>query len=192
MEKIKISVTLSHIFFDYKRFRNKEKKVSLFNYIYMFLNNAGFRAVLLYRLGHYFYLRQIPLIPGICQRLMHHLCHCWINVSARIGPGFMIAHVGGIIIGGSTIIGKNCDIRQNVTFGGNFNKVSSDNRTQPIIGDNVSICPGAVIVGPIKIGSNSIIGANSVVTRDFPENVIVSGIPATIIKDRWDQNERSL
>jgi serine O-acetyltransferase len=192
MEKMKISVTLSHIFFDYKRFRNKEKKASLYNYIYMFLSNAGFRAILLYRLGHYFYLRQIPLIPGICQRLMHHFCHCWINVSARIGPGFMIAHVGGIIVGGSTVIGKNCDIRQNVTFGGNFNKVSSDNRTQPIIGDNVSICPGAVIVGPIIIGSNSIIGANSVVTRDFPENVIVSGNPATIIKDRWDQNERSL
>tara|TARA_B110000003_G_C16601840_1_gene515946 strand:+ start:1098 stop:1676 length:579 start_codon:yes stop_codon:yes gene_type:complete len=192
MEKLKISVMLSYIFLDYKRFRNKEKKGSLFKYLYLFFSDAGFRAILLYRTGRYFYLLQVPFIPGICQRLMHHLCHCWINVGAKIGPGFMIAHVGGIIIGASTIIGKNCDIRQNVTFGGNFNKISSDNRTQPIIGDNVSICVGAVIAGPIRIGSNSIIGANSVVTTDIPENVIASGIPATVIKDRWDQNERFL
>jgi serine O-acetyltransferase len=192
MEKLKISVTLSHIFLDYKRLRNKEKKGSFFKYMYLFVSNAGFRAILLYRLGRYFYLRKIPLFPGFCQRLMHHLCHCWINVSAKIGPGFLIAHVGGIVIGGSTIIGKNCDIRQNVTFGGNFNKTSSDSRTQPVLGDNVSVCPGAVIVGPITIGSNSIIGANSVVTSNIPENVIVSGIPAKIIKERWDQNERFL
>ncbi|HUV41694.1 MAG TPA: DapH/DapD/GlmU-related protein [Sedimentisphaerales bacterium] len=100
----------------------------------------------------------------------------------------MIAHVGGIVIGGSTKIGKNCDVRQNVTFGGNFNKTDSQGLQQPCVGDNVSFGAGAVVIGPVKIGSNSIIGANSVVTRDVLEGVIVSGIPAVVIKQRWHQN----
>ena len=46
---------------------------------------------------------------------------------------------------------------------------------------------GAAILGPVHIGSNAIVGANSVVTRDVPENVIVSGLPAHVIKERWDE-----
>ena len=119
---------------------------------------------------------------------MHHLCHCYISVSSDIGPGFLIGHVGGIVIGSKTKIGKNCDIRQNVTTGGNFSKTGSNGQTQPIIKDNVSISVGACILGPITVGENSIIGANSVVTRDIPKNSIVSGIPAVKIKDRWKKS----
>ena len=192
IKQSKTSILLNLISCDYKRIKKNTGKGSITKYINLCFSNAGFRAVFLYRLGRFFYLSKTPIIPGLCQRLMHHLAHCWISVNADIGPGFLIAHVGGIIIGGDTVIGKNCDIRQNVTFGGNFNKVSSDNRSQPTLADNISICVGAVIVGPVKIGSNSIIGANSVVTRDIPENVIASGIPATVIKNRWNNNERFL
>lgn len=119
---------------------------------------------------------------------MHHLCHCWISLSAEIGPGFLIAHVGGLVIGGNTRIGKNCDVRQNVTFGGNFNKVDQDGRTQPWVDDNVSFGAGAVIIGPIRVGANSIIGANTVVTRDVPNNVIVFGVPGKIVRERWPED----
>jgi len=118
---------------------------------------------------------------------MHHLCHCWISTFAEIGPGFYIAHVGSLVIGQETRIGRNCDVRQNVTFGGNFNKRDDQGRSQPLVGDNVSFGAGAVVIGPIKVGSNSIVGANSVVTRDVPENVIVSGVPAVVLKDKWDK-----
>jgi serine O-acetyltransferase len=56
-----------------------------------------------------------------------------------------------------------------------------------MLGDNVSVGTGAVIIGPINVGTNSIIGANSVVTKNVPENVIVSGIPAVVIKERWNE-----
>jgi len=95
--------------------------------------------------------------------------------------------VGGLIIGGETVIGANCDVRQNVTFGGNFNKVNAKGRSQPTLGDNISVGAGAVILGPVYIGSNTIIGANTVVTRDVEEGVIVFGVPGKVIKKRWSE-----
>jgi serine O-acetyltransferase len=168
---------------DYRRY--SKRPGNLWRYFYKAAANAGFRAVMLYRLGYWFKKRRLSFFAGICQRLMHHLCHCWISVTAEIGPGFLIAHVGGLVIGDETRIGRYCDVRQNVTFGGNFNKKNEDGRTKPWLEDNISVGVGAVILGPIRIGSNSIIGANSVVTRDVPENVIVFGVPAKVIKERW-------
>lgn len=171
---------------DYQRYSSK--KGNLWRYIYKMAANAGFRAIMFYRLGVWFKSHKISFMAGMCQRFMHHLCHCWISVSADIGPGFLIAHVGSLVIGGQTIIGSHCDVRQNVTFGGNFSKVGRDGRTQPWVGDNVSFGAGAVVLGPIRVGSNSIIGANTVVTRDVPDNVIVFGVPGKVIKERWTED----
>jgi serine O-acetyltransferase len=152
------------------------------------IRSAGFRALLLYRTGRWFRKNRCGLLAAITERITHHLCHCWISTFAEIGAGLLIAHVGGLVIGGNTRIGKNCDVRQNVTFGGNFKKRGAEGRTQPWVGDNVSIGAGAVVIGPITVGSNSVIGANSVVNSDVPENVIVFGVPAKVIKERWDES----
>ena len=74
--------------------------------------------------------------------------------------------------------GKNTTIYHQVTIG------SSDTKTAPAIGDNVIIYPGAKIVGNIKIGNNVIIGIGSVVVKDIPNNAIVAGVPAKIIRMR--------
>lgn len=168
---------------DYQRYYTNQG--NFFRFFYRFITNACFRANILYRLGHWCKCHKMNITAGICERLMHHLCHCWISVSADIGSGLMIAHVGTIVIGGRTQMGKNCDIRQNITIGGNFSKVNKSGQTMPIIGDNVSIGAGAVILGPVKIGSNSIIGANAVVIHDIPDNVIAAGNPAKVINKRW-------
>ena len=92
----------------------------------------------------------------------------------------IIHHSVGIVIGHEVVIGSHCEIFQNVTIGSNRKEVKG--RFMPIIGDNVSIGSGAVVVGAIRIGSNVVIGANSYVDKDIPDNMVVGGIPAKIIK----------
>lgn len=185
--KFKKNKIKQNIIRDYQRY--KTNKPSLKNFLILFISKVGFRAVVLYRLSRYFlYHSNFKFLASLLLRLMRHLCHCYINPTAEIGPGFLISHVGSIVIGSNTRIGKNCDIRQSTTFGGNFNKKDKNGRTKPWVGDNVSVGAGAVIIGPVNIGDHSIIGANSVVTKDIPSNVIASGIPAKVIKKIWSED----
>ena len=73
-------------------------------------------------------------------------------------------------------MGENCQIYQQVTIG--------NNGGIPTIGNNVEICAGAKVIGPITIGDDVVIGANSVVTKNIPSHSVVIGIPAKIIKTR--------
>lgn len=172
--------------------RYKKGKPTLIKILILSISKAGFRAIFLHRISHSLWKRKMYKLSGLTLRIMHHACHCYISHSANIGEGFLISHVGGIVIGGGTIIGTNCDIRQNVSFGGNFNKKREDGTSKPILGNNISIGAGACILGPVNVGNNVIIGANSVVNRDVPENVIVSGIPAKVIRKIWDVSENRM
>ena len=96
----------------------------------------------------------------------------------------VFGQVGGVYFqhGFSTVIaakriGTCCRINQQVTIG-----YSGDDA--PIIEDNVAITAGAIIIGKVHVGSNSVIGAGSVVTKDVPESTIVAGVPARILRQR--------
>lgn len=107
--------------------------------------------------------------------------NCIISPGATIGKNLNLPHCIGIVIGQDVIIGDRCTIYQNVTLG-------QKNNGYPIIGNNVIIYAGAVVIGKIKIGNNCVIGANAVVIHDIPDNCIVAGVPAKIIK-RTDDYE---
>ena len=97
-----------------------------------------------------------------------------------IGPGFRIYHAGDFIhVGKNVKIGKNCTILPGVVFG---NKTEKEDNTPVTVGDNCYFGLGVKILGPVKIGNNVTIGANAVVTKDIPDNAVVGGIPAKIIK----------
>tara|TARA_B110000438_G_scaffold303561_1_gene365633 strand:+ start:1453 stop:2046 length:594 start_codon:yes stop_codon:yes gene_type:complete len=101
------------------------------------------------------------------------------------GPGLSIAHYGGIIVNGGAKVGKNCRIHQGVTIGAAAG-TSSD---APMIGDNVFIGPGAVLLGKITIGDDIAIGANAVITKDFLNGgVTLGGIPGKVISSKGAEN----
>jgi len=95
----------------------------------------------------------------------------------RIGGGLRIEHGFGIVINDHAVIGRNLLIRNGVTIG-----TKIDYGPSPVIGDNVWIGSNSLILGGIHIGNNVIIGAGSVVIDDVPDNVIIVGNPARIVR----------
>lgn len=141
-----------------------------------------FNVVLLYRVGNFFVRHRVKFIPDLIKYRMLKKYACDFSPYAQIGEALMVHHSVGIVIGHEVIMGSHCEIFQNVTIGSNRKEVNG--RYMPIIGDNVSIGSGAVVVGPIHIGDNVSIGANSYVDKDIPDNVVVAGIPAKILRRR--------
>lgn len=107
------------------------------------------------------------------------ICCCIPNMEHFKEQNPRVPHPIGIVIHPNAVIGKNCAIYQNVTIGSDGNP-----ENVPTIGDNVILYANAIVFGKIKVGNNVKIGAGSVVTHDVPENAIVAGNPAKIIRYR--------
>ena len=159
-----------------------QPKVSLLRMLFFGIGNRGFRAVHLYRVGRFFRVRGYNLLAGFVERLIHRLCFCEISTTADIGPGFCIFHPFGLVVGGEVKAGKNLTLSMDVVLGGNIGKHRPDGSEKPILGDNINIGAGCKVVGPIKIGDNCLIGANSVVVHDMPSDCIIAGVPARVIR----------
>ena len=101
------------------------------------------------------------------------------------GPGLSIAHRGNIIVNGGAKIGENCRIHVGVNIGTEAGKSSA----APTIGNNCYIGPGAKIFGTIKIGPDTVIGANSVVNKSFPKgSQTIAGVPARVVSSKSSKN----
>ncbi len=96
-----------------------------------------------------------------------------------VGPGFYPVHKGFVRIARFAHIGKNCTVLPMVLLG---KKMPDIDNPDIFIGDNCYISTGVTILGPVKIGNNVTIGAGAVVTKDIPDNAVVTGVPAKIIK----------
>lgn len=130
-------------------------------------------------------LRRLPIIGKLlgffAEYIIRVLYSSDISCRAQIGLGFSIVHGHDIVIGSDVSIGCNCKIFNGVTLGNkDISKTSFGN--QPTVGDNVVMSTGAKILGPIVIGDNVIIGANSVLLKSVPANVVVAGVPAKVLK----------
>ena len=95
-----------------------------------------------------------------------------------IDEGLHMVHPGFRRIGVFSHIGKNCTILPNVLVGKKQPEIKAD----VFIGDDCYISTGVTILGPVIIGNNVTIGAGAIVTKDVPDNCIVGGVPAKILK----------
>jgi serine O-acetyltransferase len=135
----------------------------------------GVHAVLVLRFGQWSQRRHKLLrilfdpIYAILNFLIHVLWGIEIPRRTKVGPGLYIGHFGGITVSSIAVIGRNCNLSQNITIGVSG---AGSKRGAPTLGDNVYVAPGARLVGKITIGNNVKIGANAVVHKDLPDNAI--------------------
>lgn len=146
------------------------------------LTYAGLWAVTFHRLAHFLHIAGIPFFPRLLSQLSRFLTGIEIHPGARIGRGFFIDHGNGVVIGETAEIGDNVLLFHQVTLGNS--DFTASGKRHPTIGNDVIIGAGAKILGPVTVGSYSLVGAGTIVTKDVPPYSVVVGNPGQVIKKR--------
>lgn len=100
-----------------------------------------------------------------------------IQPGASIGPGLVLKHTTGVVVGERVTAGERLTLHQNSTLGDRIPYGG-----QPTLGDDVTIGAGACVLGPITLGDRVIVAANSVVLEDVPDGCTVAGAPARVVR----------
>ncbi len=149
---------------------------NLFEIMFLY---PGFHAIIFHRISNFLWKLNLKFLAKLLAFVAKIFTGIEIHPAAIIGEKMFIDHGLGVVIGETSKIGNNVLIYHGVTLGGtSLNK----GKRHPTIEDNVIIGAGAKILGPIKVGRASRIGANAVVTSNVPANTTFMGIPAREIK----------
>ncbi len=157
---------------------NFERDPACKNHFNPLLNYKGFKAITGYRIAHSVWNSGQRELALHLQSLISEFYGVDIHPAAKIGKGILLDHATGFVAGETTEIGDNVSIFQGVTLGGT-GKEEGDRH--PKVEYGVLIGAGAKILGNIRIGHCSKIGANSVVLNDVPPRSTVVGVPGKII-----------
>lgn len=151
----------------------------------------GFLALSFYRISHALHLLDVPLLPRILTEYAHSKTGIDIHPAAKIGEYFMIDHGTGIVIGETSVIGRDVKMYQGVTLGAlSVNKSMAQQKRHPTIQDNVVIYSGATILGgETVIGEGSVIGGNVWLTQSVPPGSLVYHNPEiTVVEGKFINN----
>ncbi|MDR0731011.1 MAG: serine acetyltransferase [Treponema sp.] len=139
------------------------------------LSYPGFQAITVHRLAHFFWQAAVPLIPRMMSELVHGRTGIDIHPGADIGESFFIDHGTGVVIGETTLIGRNVKLYQGVTLGAlSVKKEEGNHKRHPTIEDDVTIYSNATILGgDTVIGRGSTIGGNVWIISSVPADTTV-------------------
>ena len=137
----------------------------------------GVWALAFHRIAHWLYGGELYFLARLVNHFSRMLTAIDIHPGAKIGARFFIDH-GFTVIGETAEIGDDVTIYQNVTLGGTNPSTGVGGKRHPTLNSGVVIGSGAQVLGPVVVGENAKVGANSVVTKDVAAQSTVVGIPA--------------
>ena len=156
----------------------KERDPAARGFLEIILCYPGFQALVLHRISHKLWKYKLPLIPRVLSQITRNITGIEIHPGATIGRGVFIDHGMGVVIGETSEIGDRCLLYQGVTLGGTGKDCG---KRHPTLQENVVVGAGAKVLGAIQIGSNTRIGAGSVVVKNVEKNSTVVGIPGRVV-----------
>jgi len=141
----------------------------------------GLHAVWMHRIAHWFWNNNDRVTARLISHISRHITGVEIHPGANIGRRLFIDHGMGVVIGETTEIGNDCLLYQGVVLGGTSTKKI---KRHPTLEDGVTIGAGAIVLGPVRLGKGSKIGAGSVVIHDVPSGATVIGVPGRVVEER--------
>ncbi len=138
----------------------------------------GLHAIWGHRIAHWMWKRRLRFPARVFSHLMRWLTGIEIHPGAVIGQRFFIDHGMGVVIGETSEVGNCVTLYHGVTLGGTS---LAKGKRHPTLEDNVVVGAGAKVLGDIRIGSGSRIGANAVVVKSVPPNSVVVGVPGQVV-----------
>ncbi len=164
--------------YDYKKNRK-----NIFLRLAIFFHNPNMIFVVMYRIEHYLFTNKniFTLMLGYFLYpfyfyFNYFILDIHIHPQVMFGKGLYL-HYRGIIITQSVVVGENLTLIGPLTIGTNLGSSKGAR-----IGNNVTVCAGARVIGEVHIGNNVIIGANAVVVKNIPSDSVVGGVPAEVLK----------
>lgn len=161
------------------------------NVVETLLCHTPLHAIWIHRVAHWLHTRlRVPVLPRFLSVIARSWTGIEIHPAARIGRGFFIDHGTGTVLGETVEIGRDCTLFHNVTLGGTGKQ---HGKRHPTLEDGVFVGTGAVLLGPIRIGRNARIGANSfVIMRDVPADCTAVGNPARVVRRGGERVDEEL
>jgi serine O-acetyltransferase len=139
----------------------------------------GVHAIWLHRFAHWLWNHHLKLVARLVSEVSRFSTGIEIHPGATIGRRLFIDHGMGVVMGETTEIGEDVLIYQGVTLGGTSLKKE---KRHPTIEDHVMVSAGASVIGPVRIGRGSRIGAGAVVVSSAPPYSTIVGIPGKVIE----------
>lgn len=174
-----VYVLAAGFFFSKEIKSTREKDPAAKGNLEIILLYPGLHAVIAHRIAHAVWKANLKIVARLLSQISRFFTGIEIHPGAQIGHGLFIDHGMGVVIGETTIIGDNVTLFQGATLGGTGKE---SGKRHPTLGNNVVVGAGAKILGNIKIGDNTYVGANAVVLRPVPANTTVVGVPGRITK----------
>lgn len=144
---------------------------------------SGLHAIWAYRLAHRLWTaRDLPgsrFAARVVAQTARALTGIEIHPGARIGRRFFIDHGMGVVIGETAVVGDDVLVFHGVTLGGRGGAHGPGAKRHPTVGDRVVLGAGSSLIGAITVGADSVVGANTVVTKDVPAGSVVTGVAGT-------------
>jgi serine O-acetyltransferase len=150
------------------------------------VTRIGFQMTTAIRAMHALRDARVPLGARVASRLIRHAYGAEIHWDAAIAPGISLVHGNGIVLSHTAKIGEGCILFHNVTLGESFDP-ETKTKGAPVLGRDVHVGPGAVLLGPIVVGDGAKIMAGAVVTRNVPAGCVARAAPVEVVPKRTDQ-----